>query len=397
MLVLPISFRDLWFRHAFARCHDGGGRETTKWTPFGMPRIKSALQSSIFYLYATNPETGEREGPKGTGVLVSRMDRYSEFFRVGTPHIYAVTSYHVAVTSGASIIRVNNLRSSGVLSPTPHEVTFTGRYIDREPHEWHFIPGGDDIAVTDITDELCPEIASPDGVDYIYAVPESDFVTEEFIHKVSISLGEDGFMLGLFSRNSGGEVNYPAARFGNIGQLASALCPVEQGHGVVRPSHVFDIHSRPGFSGSPVFVYRTPAVDLTGINEAGDWTLNTTNNVFLKLLGIHSGQFDDEVEATKAEAYGQLPIVEGDKIGIPSSMTVVAPSWNISKVLDLPALAEQRSVRDEKKLDEFRRSRSRVRPEVEQSKTEPRGSNHDHKEDFTRLLNAAAKEKPQGD
>src|ERR1700730_10815269 len=60
-----------------------------------------------------------------------------------------------------------------------------------------------------------------------------------------------------------------AARFGNISLLASDDAPIEQPNQQRRPSHIFDMRSRPGFSGSPVFVYRTPSGDLRYATERG--------------------------------------------------------------------------------------------------------------------------------
>lgn len=248
------------------------------------------------------------------------------------PHIYAVTAYHVAVSGGASIIRLN--------TKTGEPVQFKSRPIEYEPHEWQFVSGGHDIAAIDITDSI-------EAGDWIRAARGVDFVTREFIKRVKLGLGEDGFMLGLFASHPGKKYNLPAARFGNVARLADDNHPIKQGHCIAHPSHVFDIHSRPGYSGSPVFVYRTPANALTGIDSGGEWTLDTENNVFLALLGIHSGQFREEIKAETTEARGD-EIREGDVLLIPSSMTIVVPAWAIEELLNLPIFGEQRTMRDRK-------------------------------------------------
>jgi hypothetical protein len=173
-----------------------------------------------------------------------------------------------------------------------------------------------------------------------------------FINDAGLSLGEDGFMLGLFTGQPGLYFNLPSARFGNLSQLANFAHPIEQGHGITRPSHIFDMHSRPGFSGSPVFIFRTPLSDLTNIQEDGTYVLDlgdftsTKHDAFVKLLGIHSGQFIENAETKKAEA--GRPITEGDKLRLQSSMTIIVPAWAINELLDVPALKEQREMREKK-------------------------------------------------
>lgn len=358
MDVLPLHFQDLDFRHTFAPVRGRDGTVSLRWTPFGMPRIRQAVPFASFYLYGRG-RTGALEGPLGTGVFVSREATDK---RQGA-HLYAVTAYHVAVSGGASTLRINVQHGPGL---------FGHRFLEREPDQWSFIPGGDDIAVLDVTDDI-----QKSNGDFAYRAPEKDFVSRDFMQQVSLGPGEDAFMAGLFVHSPGEYFNVPAVRFGNISQIAGLHTPVIQGNDVSRPSHIFDMHSRPGFSGSPVWVYRTPANALTGINEDGSWDLPTENNVFLKLLGIHSGQFHEDAA-----------VAGGGTVDIPSSMTVVVPAWAISEALDLPALQEQREMREKNRL---KSGAPKVRAEKVQS--EPESDNPSHKEDFMSLLDAAAKEK----
>jgi len=184
-------------------------------------------------------------------------------------------------------------------------------------------------------------------------------------------MGEDGFMMGLFGRvaeNQGR--NVVAARFGNLSIVAQDDVPLRD-YGE-RPAHVFDMHSRPGFSGSPVFVYRTPDGDFSkftqraapfpsslaimGIRSIEDVWQAAAEYVeerrhlpqsMLLLLGIHVAQYRDVVQiedATPAEV--ARAVREGDKLYIPSSMTIVAPAWAILDLVDRPRLTMQRVERE---------------------------------------------------
>jgi hypothetical protein len=397
--VVPIRFQDLEFDHAFAKCRTAFGEPVVRWVPYGMPRFRADLERSSFYLYRRNPKTNAVEGPCGSGILIEWPSEQNLF----PPHLYAVTAYHVAVADGASIMRINTM-------PDGDPAKFSSRTIELEPEDWKFIPGGDDVAAVDITDKFIP------GHDWVRAATDIDFVTYDFIHQKKVGLGEDGFMLGLFTSHPGTEYNLPATRFGNIARIADTKHPIVQGHKIAHPSHVFDIHSRPGYSGSPVFIYRTPANALTGIDKKGNWNLDTTNNLFLALLGIHSGQFNERVKVKKApkksstKAEGQEgseiigvseldgdTIQEGDNLLIQSSMTIVVPAWAIESLLNLPEFKEQRTMRDRKIADDD--SAPKVEPESAAAESSPpsNDANPNHREDFTRLVSEAVRKREPKD
>jgi hypothetical protein len=329
-----------------------------------MPHLSPDLSNSAFFLFRRNPKTGEIDGPWGTGVVVCRPSKENE----GESHCYAVSNWHVACKTGASILRFN---------------TDTGpsRFIELEPDEWQFIPRGDDLAAVDISEYVDMH------ADRLCMVAESAFVTSAFIKEVGLGMGEDVCMIGLFANHHGGARNLPAGRFGNISAMASEDAPLEQPNGSVHPTHVLDMRSRTGFSGSPVFVYRTPDSDLVSVNEGGPWVISSTiNNLFLRLLGIHCGQFPEDVKFTKAERLGD-PILEGDTVTIPSSMTLVVPAWRISELLDMPAFERQRAERDARKK---KHAKGRAVPEAV-SAPPTTEENPSHREDFNSLVSAAAK------
>jgi hypothetical protein len=202
-----------------------------------MPRLNHRFKHMVFFLYGKDPKTGKVVGPLGTGSLIGLYGEKRPFNRY-LHHYYAVTCWHVAVQHGASILRVNTKDGQS-------------RFIELEPHEWQFIPGADDLCAADATELLA-------GTDEISFLPPSLMVTKDFIRSEQLEIGEDGFMLGLFAEQPGIEQNMVAARFGNVSLLANDNAPIEQPNEQKRPSHIFDMRSRPGFSGSPVFVYRTP-------------------------------------------------------------------------------------------------------------------------------------------
>jgi hypothetical protein len=281
-----------------------------------MPRIHPQLQECVFFLFRRNPRTGDIEGPCGTGFFVSRYAQPPERMplRRDLLHLYAVSNWHLAIESGASIVRVNTK------SDRP-------RFLEYEPSDWIF-NREDDLAVLDVHNDLRPS-------DAIFHINEHYFLAGDRWSRAGLTIGEDTFMLGLFTEHDGGDWNTPCARFGNISMLTSLHAKVRLPTGSERACHLVDTHSRGGFSGSPVFVYRTAGSDLTKMEERDSFGIPKPTNVLFGLLGIHCGQFWEKIEFSKAEIEQEsVPIMEGDRLRVPSSMTIVLPAWQISTLMD---------------------------------------------------------------
>src|SRR5271165_1539420 len=283
-----------------------------------MPRLDPVLERTVYFAFGQHPKSGNIVGPRGTGVIVSRESNAVP----GLVHYYAVTNHHVAVSGNLSMLRVNTCTGS--------------RLIHYDAEQWLFCSGGHDLAAIDITDEI------DRMTDEIEAIPESLFVTEQFISQVSLGLGEDVFMIGMFSNYSGGNRNAPIARFGHVARIADVRTPIKHGFYGPQPTHLVDMHSRTGFSGSPVFVFRTPSGCLEGALdfENHGWVLSTIANLFVRLLGIHFGQYNEIIKAQKCLSDDALieligdPINDGDELSIPSSVSTVVPAYMITRLLD---------------------------------------------------------------
>ncbi|MHC2368711.1 hypothetical protein ACVIQT_003359 [Bradyrhizobium diazoefficiens] len=189
----------------------------------------------------------------------------------------------------------------------------------------------------------------------------------------NIGVGEDVFMFGLFVDHGGIERNAPSARFGNISMLPTQDAQIPQQNGYPGECFVLDMHSRSGFSGSPVFVYRTFGSDLTkpveqqarvrlGANASRaqlarniqqgqfDLSMEATERQLFKFLGVHHGQFPEDYDIEKGnnvpEGKKRHLIREGDRVVGMSGMTTVIPTWELEKVLNLAGLKEMRERKD---------------------------------------------------
>ena len=408
MSIRPLRLQDADFRHDYVRCRSESAKPSLKWVPVGMPRLSPDLARCVFFLYGRHPKTNELLGPKGTGVLIGYQ---ADHLGVEIIHIYAITCAHVA-PQGASVIRINTTDGKS-------------RLIELGPDDWVTPESGADVAAADITDELI----EGDDVSYLST---GWFATKGFIDKVKLGIGDDGFMLGLFALHPGKEYNRVAAKFGNISLMADETDPMRWGGRPPREAHLFDIRSRGGFSGSPVFVYRTPDGDLRSVfdgvrrrttvapvipqqdeadrrvgrrsADSGNWEYeyDTENNIFLRLLGIHAAQYPETVKARKLKKAtlesSDDTLKHGDDFLLESGTTIVVPTWEVRDLLNHKHLVERREKRHAQQSRE-----TPVEPSPEAAEdvvTEParvatEGDDR-HKERFTALLDGAVGKPKQG-
>jgi hypothetical protein len=341
----------------------------------GTLMLPQRVLDAVFFLYQPD-DSGAFLGPCGTGIFIAvKSDKYENLL-----HYYAVTNHHIVHGSGASAIRLNT-------NDGGH------RFIKLEPHDWHRMKH-DDIAAVDITDKI-----SGDDDDIVF-FPSDWLLTSEFISEYQVGIGDDVVMLGLLARSEGKKRNQPVARFGSIARIATEQNKVRHDEGYYCEAHICDMRSRTGFSGSPVFVYRVFNKNLDFILKTQDiQNHEAVFRTFFKVLGIHFGQFNEPARAKIAEA---RPLQDGDRLDLPSGLTMVSPSWRVLEMLNHNALAAQRDARDaldsrQKLSDSVATLEPVVWTESEAPKVEAveRGSdaNPTHREDFTRLATAAAKKK----
>lgn len=295
-----------------------------------MPRIPSRSLNCVGYLYHSTADAEAGADFGGTAFFVSVPSTLPN-----RHYIYAVTNWHVACRDGASVLRVN--RKDGDTD-----------IFDIGPEQWDF-DARYDIAVVHIP------LTSAVHTFSLVQAPNA-FVKKEDIEREKLGVGEDVFMVGRFVDHDGGPINRPAVRFGHISVMPA---PIEQPNGKLAESYCIDLHSRSGYSGSPVFVYRTPGYDLeeklpSRLDEA---SILFAGANYLALLGIHFAQFPEQWEIEHPRAKPQfhesrVPLIEeGRYVKGLSGMTCILPAWLIWDVLNLPKLVAQRAEADARNLE----------------------------------------------
>jgi hypothetical protein len=369
---------------------------STKGTPFirrvpiGMPKVPAMIRNAAFYLYPSVEDAKKGKNFGGTGFIIGEPSK--RHAKYGRAFMYAVTNWHVAV-QGSPVIRLNSPDGS---APD---------ILDADVTDWYF-DGKHDIAVLPIN-------IDPDK-HMVTVLHSRMLLTRDDVKNGGIGPGDDIFMVGRFMDHDGGQRNQPALRFGNI---AMEPTPIMQSNNVKVPAYCVDLHSRSGYSGSPVFVYRTPFSDLDPPPASRTPNLGLALMpplaTFFSILGIHFAQFPEMWEVTAA---GKLkhettgPLLTGTHYiqGL-SGMTCVLPSWSIREVLDMPELKKKRAENEEKTEAMFRRDgypplsedarwiEAAGEPSSESAAPPANDANPTHREDFMRLVGAAARKPPQED
>ena len=291
-----------------------------------MPDISAAqgLLDATVFLYKSVEDATSGTASGGSGVVVGVPLRSRPDLVVR----YVVTNWHVARDSGASVIRLNT-KSGGI------------HILEKDPSEWTCIAGGADIAVIPL------DVPADVAVDVI---PTTHFIDES--DPGALFVGDDVFMVGRFIDFDGKETNKPALRFGAVSMLNA---PVRQSTGYLGGSHVIDMHSRSGFSGSPVYVYRpgtttqlpfifnNPELPKLPGPKASHRTWGVGNNTQVRLLGLLWGQFREKwrIDAKVASSEAEQ-IQDGEYVSGLSGMCCAVPSSDVLKGLNVPALVAQR-------------------------------------------------------
>jgi len=392
----PVCLADLEFRRVAVSARTERGVAYQRWVRVGMPKIPASVINDVFYLYANVEDAKSSRNPGGTGFIAEYTGVHGRYLGP-TKYYYGVTNWHVACADGFSVIRLNTKDGATDI-------------IEFGPEEWQFLPDKHDVAAIPLTLDADLHDISTIGTHFFLEEPDERF-------EPTVGVGEDVFMIGLFVDHAGFTTNVPSARFGNVSMLPSKKALIKQPNDYWGESYVIDMHSRTGFSGSPVFAFRTFGSDLTQgafgthfdelrldfanigfMPEYYDAPSRASGSIraptLFRFLGIHWGQFPEKWELKEKsrlkESRRKDLIVDGGYVEGMSGMTCVIPAWHIMEVLDMPVLKGPReeALAAAKRRDAGQPKAESARPISEENPT--------HREDFTSLLSAAARKQQSG-
>jgi len=297
--------------------------------------------------------------PRATGFLTI----INEF---GYEWMYLVTAEHVVsglISKGHEIYVRYNLVDGGtvVSGPVKSEVWFFHPTTDQELST--------DVAVAPFRPQADESIL-PIELNGDYSIVCSD----EVIKKHQIDCGEEVAVIGLFRTHHGVGKIIPVVRTGHIAVMQEE--PVSTKYCGYVDAYLIEAMSIAGLSGSPVFVHLAPwrvvGKEIQKLNSFRFW-----------LLGLMHGHFD--VQNLNEDVVTDS---DGQSLGsINAGLGVVIPAEKIVETIFQPELVAMRK----KNADQARDKGGATSDAIADDDLPASGENPTHREDFTRLVGAAAR------
>jgi Trypsin-like peptidase domain len=292
---------------------------TRSLAPPGMPAIPLHFLDCALYLYPSVEAARQGEAFGGSGFILGvPFGEWDWETESGVATHYAVTNSHV-IRGGATVVRLNNRQGGFEVVPL-------------EPESWIHHPDGDDIAIA--------PIVPPENVRFA-TLPVAQLVAKDEI--VDFAPGTDVFMVGRFITHEGRQRNTPTVRFGNVAMLPYE--PIMTERGIAQESFLVEVQSLPGYSGSPVFTYRTwgPSAPEKGEEP-------TLAGIYVRFLGIDWGHLQTEKPVVQPDG---SPTSEKLAVRQTTGMAGVVPAWKLTELLEEDEVVQMRKEGEERWVDQF--------------------------------------------
>ena len=192
-----------------------------------MPLLNDAVLKCSFYLYPSKDAANSGESRGASGFVISVLEQFGN-----RGLLYAVTAGHVI--GQANTLRLNRIAGTPLVVTLPET-------------RWHRSLNHD-LAVA-------PLSGLPTNELNLFLMPLGLSLSRARCAEEGVGVGDDTFTVGRFLGHDGRERNLPTARFGRISMMP--LKPIKNPTtGLLEESFLIESRSLPGYSGSPVFVYR---------------------------------------------------------------------------------------------------------------------------------------------
>lgn len=323
----------------------------------GKMRVPDRLLTCVVFIGLGDSESFV---PLGTGFLTYTATEGFNFQQV-------ITARHVVegVNAKNICIRVN---------------TKDGRVAHLQTSAWKFHPDQSiDLAA-------CPTHIPPEDFGIIHMHVDRECVTPEIIEDEQIGVGDDVFMAGMFTRHLGDVMNRPIVRIGTIAAMASEDEKIYTPRGHIS-AYLIEARSIAGLSGSPVFVHMAP------LRPMPDGAVRMSEKKMHYFLGVIQGHF---VTRDPQETISEDDEAPGD---MSTGIGVVIPSERVKEIIDLPEFKKgrQKIVDAQKRKSGFVEDSAKPGWAIVGGGAKSSDKNPAHREDFTRLVNVAARKREQED
>lgn len=241
-----------------------------------------------------------------------------------TTFVYCVTAKHnIEMIQKKSIddkvyIRANLKKESYIELPT-------------KLNQWLYHPEDSSVDVAVLENSLPYETFD------FNTVPLSMAVTNEIIKKEGIGIGDEVFMVGLFTSHYGARRNLPIIRTGNLSLMPEE--PIRTRRLGDIDAYLIEARSIGGLSGSPVFVH------LFGLRQENKVTHLTGHKFYL--LGLIHGHWDIPKEKTDIQLED---FASKEKVNM--GIAIVIPTFKLLEVINQEKLDRQRKQEIKRLLEE---------------------------------------------
>lgn len=316
--------------------------------------------------------------PRATCFFVSYLEEQHRF-----DHL--VTAEHVIgapLSAGHDIwLRVNLTNGDIAEVPIEHDAF---RYHPNEMERT-------DVAVAPIVTELNHRETGDKVRMDILTLPlngkDSFAPTQEFIEH-SMGPGGQIAIVGLFRSHYGKKRNIPIVRVGNI--AAAPEEPVRTNWAGYIKAYLVEARSIAGLSGSPVFAMIDSTallnVMLQVMGRRGEEKIEISQPA--ALIGLMHGHFD-------VPNLNEDVVSDNGRSSVNTGIGVVVPFEKIIETVEHPDLTARRKEIVRKLREEHGATADVLADQPPKTASPPSDENSNHREDFMRLLSAAAKTPPQ--
>jgi len=158
----------------------------------------------------------------------------------------------------------------------------------------------------------------------IVPVNINDFATPQIIQEKNLGVGDDTFMIGLFTEHPGRKRALPIVRNRNICMMPTEPIQVDEGFA---EAYLAEARSLGGLSGSPIFVRRTTGIRYS--DPEGKLVHIVQGAGEFYLLGLVHDHWD-----IKESELNKPSFIHDRQRGVNYGIVVVVPAY---KILDLLA------------------------------------------------------------
>jgi hypothetical protein len=223
-------------------------------------------------------------------------------------------------------------------------------------------------------------------------------ITDEKMRRYDIGVGSLTYTVGLFRLLSGGKRNLPITYMGNIAMLPKdERIPVidwtdpDKQRIINVEGYLIAAQSLDGLSGSPVFVRPEVDLNLSKVMVGPEIAEKKIcgPHIQIQLLGLWQGSWTarpDEIMAAN----------HGDEITVPVGTGIVVPYQKIAEVLEMDEAKEARKLWIKSRRTPAARTEA-TRSSRDNADHHVGDENPNHLEDFSRLVDVAARRRSPGD